>query len=69
MELYNPEIIDDRVKPFMFSACRFCKHFNGIESGTCLAYPNGIPEKFSSEGERHNKINNDQIGDFICVFR
>lgn len=55
---------------FERTCCIKCKHFEGIEKGTCPAYPNGIPDKFAirnlySWGEMHNDVENDQIGNTV----
>lgn len=52
---------------FSFSWCIACKHFNGKEKGTCKAFPNGIPEKYSvSYGSemplKHETIDKNQVG-------
>ena len=42
----------DGYKPlprFEHTCCILCKHFHGKEKGTCIAYPNGIPEIFLLE--------------------
>ena len=57
--------IDDTIPPFHYSFCRACKHFNGADKGTCSAYPDGIPEKFSEKFGRHDDIEPDQKGDFV----
>jgi len=59
--------IDDTIPPFFRSFCKSCKHFNGADKGTCSAYPDGIPEKFSDKSERHNKTEKDQKGDFLFL--
>ena len=64
------------VRHFSPSCCCRCKHFDGIEKGTCAAYPNGIPTRFSdlvsgvnaSRQEIHIKIEDDQVGDYIWEF-
>jgi len=60
-------VIDDSIHPFDISECKFCKHFHGRKVGTCPAYPNGIPEKFSMGNftYRHTKVEKDQTGAFI----
>ena len=47
-----------------------CKHFDGVEKGSCAAYPDGIPDKFAvrnlfSWGEMHADVEEDQTGVFI----
>jgi len=74
-EIYQ---LDDTVYPFMGGCCcRSCKHFHGIEKGTCEAYPNGIPEKFSiitsgysGKGKFpwHDNVETDQTGSFTWEF-
>lgn len=44
--------------------CINCKHLNAF-SGGCLAYPDEIPFKFTNGEEKHDKVENDQKGDYI----
>ena len=66
--MYDVNTIDDSPVKFSRCCCRVCIHFDGIEKGTCPAYPNGIPDRFSLEAHKHYKIEEDQIGDFIYTF-
>lgn len=50
--------------------CLRCKHFFGVGSGCCHAYPNGIPDKFAIRnacdwGNVHNVIEPDQEGSYL----
>ena len=64
------------VRHFSPSCCNRCKYFEGVEKGTCPAYPNGIPSRFSDmiigvnapKQEVHNKVEEDQVGDFTWEF-
>lgn len=54
------------------SWCIGCRHFNGLQKGTCAAYPNGIPERYADAyigqmPEKHASVQKDQYGDFIFV--
>ena len=64
-------VIDDSIHPFDMSECVICKHFLGKKTGTCPAYPNGIPEKFSMGNFRikHTEIEKDQTGTFIFEWK
>lgn len=61
---------------FAPSCCNRCKHFDGVEKGTCAAYPNGIPSRFSNmvigvnapKQEIHTNVEKDQVGDFVWEF-
>lgn len=44
--------------------CLNCKNLMPITGG-CKAYPEGIPYKFSSDQEQHNKIEPDQENGFV----
>lgn len=44
--------------------CANCKHLKPL-SGGCEAYPDGIPFKFSSDEEVHNKPAPGQTGTFV----
>lgn len=48
----------------MTNQCTECKNANPI-SGGCKAYPKGVPYKFSSDEEKHTKVEPDQKGDFV----
>lgn len=65
-------ILDDAVRKYDFSFCRNCKHFHGMDKDTCDAFPNGVPDKFSSyhygESPRihvHKTPERGQIGEFV----
>ena len=49
--------------------CIICKHFLDWEKGTCMAFPNGIPQNFNMENKEriieHVKIVDGQVGDSI----
>jgi hypothetical protein len=59
--------LGDSPKKFLTGCCRICKHFHGEDKGTCPAYPNGIPDRFSTYLEPHLEIEKDQRGDFIWI--
>jgi hypothetical protein len=60
------ESIGDTLYPFEVACdCTICRHFEGEEKGTCPAYPDGIPEKFSIWGKCHDTVENDQSGNTI----
>lgn len=44
--------------------CVKCKHLKPL-SGGCEAYPDGMPFKFSSNEEKHNKPEPGQTGVFV----
>lgn len=44
--------------------CINCKFLKPITGG-CMAYPYGIPYKFSSEGARHTKVEKGQKGMYV----
>lgn len=44
--------------------CINCKYLNVFGSG-CAAYPENIPEQFANNTEAHNKVEPDQIGDYV----
>ena len=55
---------------FERTCCIMCKHFDGVEKGSCAAYPDGIPDKYAvrnlfSWGEMHADVEEDQTGVFI----
>jgi hypothetical protein len=50
---------------FSVSFCEICKYFEGEDKGTCPAYPNGIPDRFSLERDIHDEKDPDQVGDFL----
>jgi hypothetical protein len=52
----------------MQSNCAMCEHYvNG--TGTCKAFPNGIPNKFFMQTESHDKVVKGQKGDFVFMVR
>jgi hypothetical protein len=62
-------VIDDspQYQKWHPAICLPCIYFDGQQSGTCAAYPKGIPDKFSTYRKTHNKIEDDQTGDFVYV--
>lgn len=55
---------------FKRTCCIMCKHFHGVDKGSCEAYPAGIPDKFAVRnqlgwGTVHSKIEPGQIGDYL----
>ena len=56
------------------SSCMLCAYFDGPKRGTCLAFPNGIPDKYvvsDSElfAEKHSEVVSGQTGDYIFKLR
>lgn len=54
---------------FERTCCISCKHFHGVERGSCEAYPDGIPDKFAIRNllgwlVYHVNIENDQSGKY-----
>ena len=35
------------LEKFECTCCAMCKHFDGVNKGTCPAYPSGIPDKYA----------------------
>ena len=64
------------IRHFSPSCCTRCRHFNGIEKGTCAAYPNGIPARFADlitgvnapQQEIHTTVEKDQVGNYVWDF-
>lgn len=55
---------------FYRTCCMRCKFFDGVEKGTCPAYPKGIPDKFGIRYlgdwmKIHNSVEADQEGTFV----
>jgi len=48
------------------SKCSECKHFK-LTDYNCKAFPGGIPEKYLSGKETHNKVIASQIGTTILT--
>lgn len=54
---------------FEQTCCIKCKHFHGVDAGTCPAYPKGIPDKYAVRNLNawmtvHAVIDEDQTGQF-----
>ena len=65
--------VSEKRKSWILSWCSACKHFDGMEKGTCKAYPNGIPERFYYGSEedlppKHTEMEQDQTGSFTYVY-
>ena len=64
------------VRHFSPSCCTRCKHFDGVENGTCSAYPNGIPSRFADlitganapQLQIHTSVEKDQVGEYVWDF-
>ena len=73
MQKLDGEVI---VRHFSPSCCNRCKHFEGVEKGTCPAYPKGIPSRFSDlivgpnapKIQIHTKVEPDQEGNYVLDF-
>ncbi len=61
------------VRHFKPSMCLKCKYFEGIEKGTCPAYPDGIPSRYADMviganapvQEKHDSVQKDQKGEYV----
>lgn len=49
-----------------YPLCTSCLHYK--EPWTCKAYPGGIPHDIFSEEALHDRVYNDQTGDFVYTF-
>lgn len=54
-------------KPTEDSQCSTCIHYDEEYQGICPAFPHGIPADIISGNETHNKVKQDQMGDFVYV--
>lgn len=45
--------------------CELCQHYNHEEYGTCKAFPNGIPLKYTVEGVGHMMVDPRQEGAYV----
>lgn len=55
----------DAYSPYK-SKCAGCIHFVRLEYA-CKAFPDGIPDKFLSGKETHNKVVDGQVGKFVLT--
>lgn len=55
------------------SLCRLCKNLLDIEKQTCKAFPQGIPNKYTTRLDynnpiEHSTIDNGQVGEYIFAY-
>ena len=75
MPRYRNQIDGYKPRPrFECTCCLMCSHFNGVKKGTCLAYPQGIPDRYAVRNmygalETHTNIEPDQVGNYTFSVR
>ena len=50
-------------RDLILSKCLNCNYYFG--DGKCEAFPDGIPDKILDNSVEHNKVMEEQIGDYI----
>ena len=64
------DTLDGKMKfRWIRSKCLICAYFDGPKKGTCMAFPNGIPEKYivsygDSFATEHKEVEDGQVGDY-----
>ena len=61
-------VIDDSPVKWVKSYCHACAHFQGEDKGICSAFPDEIPVEFSTNGKKHDSIEQKQTGISIYTF-
>lgn len=67
------EHLDMPIKRHLITSwCVGCRYFNGVQSGNCSAYPNGIPERYADAysgtmPDKHDSVQDDQVGEYTFI--
>ena len=67
------EHLDMPIKRHLITSwCVGCRYFNGVQSGNCSAYPNGIPKRYADAysgtmPDKHDSVQDDQIGEYTFI--
>ena len=67
------EHLDMPIKRHLVTSwCVGCRYFNGVQSGNCSAYPNGIPERYADAysgtmPDKHDSVQDDQVGEYTFI--